>query len=257
MIRTITGAVALAACYAPEAPIGAPCSPDGECPPDQFCVADRCHPEGCELLYADRDHDGHGDPSSGTVQCSAPADMVGTDDDCDDGDALRYPAAAEVCDRVDNDCDAATPDRCPADCVLESDPLALHLYLFCGAQAGWHMAAEFCDRQWFHLVEIASSAENTFVRARWDANFSARVGENLWIGATDEGHEAVWQWHGGGVFWDKGVTQPGYYENWRQTNHAGEPNNAGTAGEHCGLMYLGGEWNDDDCGDALAFVCRR
>jgi MYXO-CTERM domain-containing protein len=56
--------------------------------------------------YADADGDGHGDPLTGEVGCSQPSGSVADGDDCDDGDASVHPGADEVCDGLDQDCDA-------------------------------------------------------------------------------------------------------------------------------------------------------
>jgi MYXO-CTERM domain-containing protein len=61
--------------------------------------------------YDDADGDGHGDPASPVVACSPPAGAVGDASDCDDGSALVYTGAAELCDGVDNDCNAAIDDN--------------------------------------------------------------------------------------------------------------------------------------------------
>ncbi|MCB9681248.1 MAG: FG-GAP repeat protein [Alphaproteobacteria bacterium] len=57
--------------------------------------------------YADVDGDGYGDRSLPFVACEAPSffDAITTGLDCDDGDPARSPAANEVCDGQDNDCD--------------------------------------------------------------------------------------------------------------------------------------------------------
>jgi hypothetical protein len=55
--------------------------------------------------YADTDGDGYGDPVVMVTACSQPADFVADNTDCDDTDASINPAADEVCDGVDNDCD--------------------------------------------------------------------------------------------------------------------------------------------------------
>ncbi len=57
--------------------------------------------------YADVDGDGYGDPDAGTISCAQPAGTLADDSDCDDGDASINPAAAEVCDYVDNNCDGS------------------------------------------------------------------------------------------------------------------------------------------------------
>ena len=55
--------------------------------------------------YADGDSDSYGDPDTTADACDAPTGYVGDDQDCDDGDAAINPAATEVCDGADNDCD--------------------------------------------------------------------------------------------------------------------------------------------------------
>ncbi|MFZ5481915.1 MAG: putative metal-binding motif-containing protein, partial [Myxococcota bacterium] len=60
--------------------------------------------------FADADLDGFGDAATSTDACDAPAGFVADDTDCDDADALAYPSAPELCDGLDNDCDAAIDD---------------------------------------------------------------------------------------------------------------------------------------------------
>jgi hypothetical protein len=56
--------------------------------------------------YADVDGDGFGDAAASLEACDAPADHVSNDGDCDDTTAAARPGAAEICDGLDNDCDA-------------------------------------------------------------------------------------------------------------------------------------------------------
>ena len=55
--------------------------------------------------YFDGDGDGYGDSGAATTACSRPSGSVALAGDCDDTDASISPAAAELCDGVDNDCD--------------------------------------------------------------------------------------------------------------------------------------------------------
>jgi hypothetical protein len=65
--------------------------------------------------YADSDGDGFGDASSTTIACDQPTDSVADSSDCDDGDAAINPAATELCDGADNDCDGTVDEDDAAD----------------------------------------------------------------------------------------------------------------------------------------------
>ena len=60
------------------------------------------------VWYADSDGDGFGDPTD--TSCSVASGYVVDDTDCDDGDGAINPAASEICDAVDNDCDGLVDD---------------------------------------------------------------------------------------------------------------------------------------------------
>ncbi|MCA9576834.1 MAG: hypothetical protein H6726_08860 [Sandaracinaceae bacterium] len=65
--------------------------------------------------YPDLDGDGAG---AGTPRVGCAGALAPTSDDCDDGDALAFPGAAELCDGVDNDCDGHTDEAVVARAVL-------------------------------------------------------------------------------------------------------------------------------------------
>jgi len=65
--------------------------------------------------YADTDGDGYGDAGSATVSCNRPAGFVADSGDCDDGDSAVNPAATEICDSVDNDCDGTVDEADASD----------------------------------------------------------------------------------------------------------------------------------------------
>ncbi|MFT5679435.1 MAG: hypothetical protein ACI8RZ_000339 [Myxococcota bacterium] len=62
------------------------------------------------VFYADDDGDTYGDISSTTQTCTLPSGYVSDDQDCDDGDSAINPAATEICDGIDNDCDTDIDD---------------------------------------------------------------------------------------------------------------------------------------------------
>jgi len=56
--------------------------------------------------FDDADGDGYGDPTEVQTACDGPpAGFVADNGDCDDGDASIHPAAEEICDGLDQDCD--------------------------------------------------------------------------------------------------------------------------------------------------------
>ena len=63
--------------------------------------------------YADADTDGYGDAGSDTAACDQPTGHVANDSDCDDGDAAVNPAASEICNGIDDDCDGLMDDDDP------------------------------------------------------------------------------------------------------------------------------------------------
>jgi hypothetical protein len=59
------------------------------------------------LWYADTDGDGYGDPATSLLACEQPEGATDDQSDCDDADPAVNPAAQEVCNGVDDDCDGA------------------------------------------------------------------------------------------------------------------------------------------------------
>jgi hypothetical protein len=67
--------------------------------------------------YGDADSDGYGGTTFEVTACTSPTGYVSTASDCDDLDASIHPAATEVCDGVDNDCDGTTDEDDAADAL--------------------------------------------------------------------------------------------------------------------------------------------
>ena len=60
--------------------------------------------------YADTDGDTYGDPATATPSCDQPTGFVADATDCNDDAATAFPGGTEVCDGLDNDCDATTSE---------------------------------------------------------------------------------------------------------------------------------------------------
>jgi len=58
--------------------------------------------------YPDADGDGYGDAATPRTTCDQPSGYVADSSDCDDGDAAVNPAATEICNGTDDDCDGYT-----------------------------------------------------------------------------------------------------------------------------------------------------
>ena len=67
-------------------------------------------PASTSTGYADFDGDGYGDPNTPADACDLPELYVDNADDCDDGRADVNPAATEVCNGIDDDCDTLVDD---------------------------------------------------------------------------------------------------------------------------------------------------
>ncbi len=59
-----------------------------------------------EIWYEDADGDGYGDPETELEACGTPDGYVLDGTDCDDAEASTHPDADELCNEVDDDCDA-------------------------------------------------------------------------------------------------------------------------------------------------------
>ena len=60
--------------------------------------------------YADSDADRYGNASASQLACAVPSGYVTNATDCDDASATVYPGATELCNGIDDDCDAIVDD---------------------------------------------------------------------------------------------------------------------------------------------------
>ncbi len=66
------------------------------------------------IWYEDGDFDGFGSNIVSVAQCLGPIGWLPQSGDCDDADSDRNPAADEICDTVDNDCDTLVDQLDPS-----------------------------------------------------------------------------------------------------------------------------------------------
>ena len=67
------------------------------------------------VWFADTDGDGFGDPDNATDRCDGTGGYVQNSLDCDDTSADVRPGSTEICDGIDNDCDARVDEPDAAD----------------------------------------------------------------------------------------------------------------------------------------------
>jgi len=88
---------------------------DGSLDEDCDGTVDEAGADGGTAYYTDADGDGFGDPATEVTSCGASSGLTSQGGDCDDGDPLIHPSAAESCDGVDNDCDGETDPSTSSD----------------------------------------------------------------------------------------------------------------------------------------------
>ncbi len=76
---------------------------------------------GTSTWYVDYDSDGYGGALLSTEACDQPSHYVANATDCDDGDDAVNPAATEICDGLDNDCDGDTDEGVASTWYLDYD----------------------------------------------------------------------------------------------------------------------------------------
>ena len=149
--------------------------------------------------------------------------------ECDD----TTPDNIELCNTLDDDCNGVIDDGTACGCtraVFEG-----RIYQFCTGARTWADAVADCAGMGYHIVDIISLAENTFIQSQTSA---LAPSADWWIGFTDAATE-------GTFLWSTGATQGD--TNW----DSGQPNDTGD----CVIMFASGTWNDTDCGATYPTVC--
>ncbi len=81
---------------------------------------------GERTFYTDADNDGFGDSGASVTACELPAGAVANADDCDDTKGTINPDASEICDTLDQNCNA----------VIDEDPTDAKTYYLDADQDG-------------------------------------------------------------------------------------------------------------------------
>ncbi len=141
-------------------------------------------------FYADTDGDGYGDPAVSTEACDAPAGFVDNPDDCDDTNADTNPGAGEVCDGVDNDCDAQVDEDAGLTFYLDADAdgygVETDTVVGCEPPLGYVADAGDCDDT---DPGISPVAEETCdgIDNNCDGAVDEGVAQPFWLDADQDG----------------------------------------------------------------------
>jgi hypothetical protein len=199
----------------------------------------------CEEVawYPDMDGDGRGDPLLPVLACDPPPGHVAFDDDCDDTDPALSPAATELCDGIDNDCDALVDEFSTMNAMCNGCTLVgldQHAYALCPDPLAWADARTNCQAWGGDLLVLDDDIEHAAVMA-FDEPTPTGVG-GWFFGLTDQTTEGLFVWPDGSA---------PTFTAWND----GEPNDA-ALNEDCAEMNLAtGGWNDVPCSDGRAYVC--
>ncbi|MBM75423.1 MAG: hypothetical protein CMK59_08470 [Proteobacteria bacterium] len=103
-----------------------------------------------QSLYVDADGDGYGNTSQPEVGCSEGGGLSLQNGDCDDANATVYPAALEICDGLDNDCNSLIDDGVTySSYYLDSDGdghgSAASMINDCISPDGYALVGDDCD----------------------------------------------------------------------------------------------------------------
>jgi hypothetical protein len=170
---------------------------------------------------------------------------------CDAPGCGPTPGLTEVCDELDNDCDAIADNTgtCGESCV--GAIYEGHAYMFCRQRLAFYDAEALCISKGMHLVRMDSDAERDFVRSTM---LRFQSGSWPWIGATDRSNTGVWRWLDGTVFWRggaDGTAEGGAYTSWS----TGQPSDGGQDHAQRCVQLVSGGWNDLACAIREEFVC--
>jgi hypothetical protein len=196
---------------------------------------------GCTVFFKDADGDGFGADGDALCLCAAAAPYSATQGgDCDDSRGSVHPGALELCNGIDEDCNALVDDGDGVcDCVVISS--AGHGYQFCVTPRTWAEAEAACQASGYHLATVENAAEQSFL----STGASLFSHDGFWIGINDRAQEGAFVWSSG---------LPVGYTNWQ----SGEPDDAG-GNEDCGQInryYPASTWSDRPCDGAQPYICR-
>ena len=207
-----------------------------------------------QTWHADADGDGYGDSSATLQACVPPDGFVDNGTDCDDTTDEVNPGRSEVCNGLDDDCDAVVDSAASCPCNLERN--GDHTYLFCDFRLTWFEAETACEVQEnYQLAVINDEPEQDWL---WATASGIEADSWWWLGLHNQ-NAAWYEEPDGGFEWVDGsaVSYTNWYPHWPNT----QPDNSWGSEDCVHIDADHGYWNDLSCernnysGNDVYFVC--
>ncbi|MEC7985089.1 MAG: putative metal-binding motif-containing protein [Myxococcota bacterium] len=134
-------------------------------------------------FYNDEDLDGFGDPQSTEMSCEAFEGVVPNANDCDDSDPSIFPAAIEICDGIDNNCDEQIDEGLGELYFIDNDRDgygdSAQTIQSCGAEIGISLVGGDCDDEsplvYPEAPEMCDDVDNDC-----DGDIDEEIGDFIW-----------------------------------------------------------------------------
>ena len=178
--------------------------------------------------------------SAGASGATAGASAGGAPNGCKPNDK------DELCDGIDNDCDASTNDVCPTGCKGFVAQGVGHMA--CENKVAFSFAQLTCLKQSMNVVAVNDASENAEMLEQGKA-----LGDFIWLGAQDQQKNYTLSWPDGTVIATNGVAMPGVYNDFASGQPSGQ-------GEYCLHMETNtngaeGTWSSTSCTGTAPFIC--
>ena len=204
---------------------------------------------GTSDWYADADGDTYGDATVSASACLAPAAHVADDTDCDDADSDIHPAASEVCDDADNNCDGTIDEDNAVDArswYLDADGDAYGVATTtqaCDWPVGYAAIQGDCDD--------TDSAVNPGATETWYDGTDADCGGDSDYDADGDGYDSEDELSTGTDCDDSAASvNPGMPETWYDGTDADCAGDSDYDADGDG--YDSDDWGGADCEDTVA-----
>ena len=181
---------------------GTGCDDGFACSSNDVCTGGVCAGDaGLSLTYRDSDGDGYGDSAASSTSCPPPPGYVAIGGDCDDTNASVHPGATEVCNGVDDNCDAVIDEGVKTAFYPDTDSDGVGgptPVMACTAPAGYVATTGDCDDANANVFQTVASVQTDQDQDGYTSGAAAAQ----CVGATQTaGGRTYYRAAGGGYSW--------------------------------------------------------